>query len=148
MADRRRRHARRIEHCGKPGTPCGKCSKTIAPITIKSDLDDTVYHTPYACIWCLTLLCEECGKALGVIGSAPGLGYGIATGNPCGLDACRKRSKPYRLVIEVRPDDAGPVDAEHVEAVAELKEGATLADVQKKLRQCVRPATARDAGAN
>jgi hypothetical protein len=47
--------------------------------------------------------------------------------------------------ILIEPDDEGPVDVEHIEAVAVCEDGgdeALLERLNKVLRQCARPARA------
>jgi hypothetical protein len=56
------------------------------------------------------------------------------------------------VMIEVTPDDGGPVDAEHIEIIvgaaiapagtSTLREEA-LTRIRAKLRECTRPASAR-----
>lgn len=43
-------------------------------------------------------------------------------------------------IVQIDPDDGGPVDAEHVRAVAMLDEGLPPEDLAEMLRNCTRPA--------
>jgi len=47
-------------------------------------------------------------------------------------------------VITIYPDDDGPVDVEHVEILAKVKDGLSIVEINELLRQCGRPAVAHE----